>query len=1185
MFTRQHLSVFVVCTGLITGSALLLNAAEEPAATAPTAAELYVRGMDKFDSGELQAAKEIFHQIDPMQLPKDQRVRLYESLKSLDDVKAEAEHADKAEAVEAEHSEEVVEATKIVPAEEVKAPSAADMLAEADSLVDTTKAAALYEQILASEGADASLKARAKARLAQIKRQLKSDLNTALTALAMAEEDLKAGRLDEAAARLEMIKEGGVELGWFDNGRMSSLAKTVSERQNALAAAEAAQKLAEAEAVEAAKVAEAAEVTKAADALAKADADKAAAEEETKKALEDLNAEMAEKLAAAEAKTDVEVKKAVAAAEAKKAEEIAAAVAAAKAEDVEKAAAEEAAATAKSADLMEAARLAAAKRNFIKAQEAKANGQNDLAEALLNNAIQLDPENEAYKTQLSALSATSAVKAPTSVLADVAQQNALKEAKAKADYKRYMNDANAGRVQKDFPAARNAVANAKNALANARLVLSEVEYKQLKTDAETLASVIEKEYLQFAKLEIEREKVRQQEDQIKNVEATDRATRVKVESLIRRAFALRDEQKYEEALELLDNALFLDPQNFVAKGYRDMIQDVLFMVEAKKVNRLRDVALAESALMNAQRTIPINELITYPADWPQLSEIRFKGLEEKSGEAELNNRVTRKLAEPIPVEFDNWQLVNALNFIRKTTGVNLFVNWPALENAGIDRDTLVDLQLSNIPAEQALKLVLQQVSAEVEFDPLGYSINNGILTVSTERDLQKETDIRTYDIRDLLVQVPNFSNAPSFDLNDALSNTSSGGSGGGSSNSLFGDDSSDDENANALDRDATIEMITQLIIDTVGSFEEWDINGGDVSSLKELNGQLIVKSTPRNHKQILGLLSQLRETRAVQINVESRFLVVDQNFLEEVGVDLDLRLNNLGGGFGPIGVSQDSSSLASGASTTLTPFDRSGAEDFSWLETDDFKPGTGFGNTLRSMDFGISYIDDLEVNLLVSATQANQRSISLTAPRLTFFNGQRAWVTVARQISFVSDLEPVSDAAGWDITVSVLTSGTLLDVRGTVSSDRRYVTLTVLPSLSRTNADFDRYQIIGTTEIDNGGDDENDQTIVLQGFIEVPEVEITQVQATVSVPDRGTILLGGQRLVEEVEVEAGVPVLSKIPFLNRLFTNTSMAKDERTLLILIKPTIIILSEEEEKNFPGMTQSAESFNLGATMLAQ
>ena len=85
-----------------------------------------------------------------------------------------------------------------------------------------------------------------------------------------------------------------------------------------------------------------------------------------------------------------------------------------------------------------------------------------------------------------------------------------------------------------------------------------------------------------------------------------------------------------------------------------------------------------------------------------------------------------------------------------------------------------------------------------------------------------------------------------------------------------------------------------------------------------------------------------------------------------------------------------------------------------------------------------------------------------------------------------------------------------------------------------------------------------------------PILQITEVSTTVSVPDGGTLLPGGQTLAGEVEREAGVPVLSKIPFLKRLFTNTSMAKDEQVLLILVKPTIVIQREQEQRQFPLLT---------------
>jgi len=48
-----------------------------------------------------------------------------------------------------------------------------------------------------------------------------------------------------------------------------------------------------------------------------------------------------------------------------------------------------------------------------------------------------------------------------------------------------------------------------------------------------------------------------------------------------------------------------------------------------------------------------------------------------------------------------------------------------------------------------------------------------------------------------------------------------------------------------------------------------------------------------------------------------------------------------------------------------------------------------------------------------------------------------------------------------------------------------------------------------------------------------------------------------------------VPVLSKIPILSRFFSNRIDTKEDQTLLVLVKPTILIQNEEEEINFPGL----------------
>jgi len=92
---------------------------------------------------------------------------------------------------------------------------------------------------------------------------------------------------------------------------------------------------------------------------------------------------------------------------------------------------------------------------------------------------------------------------------------------------------------------------------------------------------------------------------------------------------------------------------------------------------------------------------------------------------------------------------------------------------------------------------------------------------------------------------------------------------------------------------------------------------------------------------------------------------------------------------------------------------------------------------------------------------------------------------------------------------------------------------------------------------------------VQQYTVVVPETEVSQVMTRVSVPDGGTLLLGGQKITAEIEKEVGVPILSKIPLIGRLFSNRSKVRDHKILLILVKPTIILQAEREAEALAGM----------------
>ena len=172
------------------------------------------------------------------------------------------------------------------------------------------------------------------------------------------------------------------------------------------------------------------------------------------------------------------------------------------------------------------------------------------------------------------------------------------------------------------------------------------------------------------------------------------------------------------------------------------------------------------------------------------------------------------------------------------------------------------------------------------------------------------------------------------------------------------------------------------------------------------------------------------------------------------------------------------------------------------------------------------------------------------------FNGQRANITVGRARQFVSSVIPslAEGVVGFTPIINTANSGASLDVEATISADRRYVTVTVRTTQTK-EPSFERFEVQRASGNSPGV------------FITLLDQEFATINTTVSIPDGGTVLLGGMKQLGEIEVEAGVPILSKIPILKRAFTNTTMIKDTQTLLILLKTRIVIQQEAEEEAFP------------------
>jgi len=82
--------------------------------------------------------------------------------------------------------------------------------------------------------------------------------------------------------------------------------------------------------------------------------------------------------------------------------------------------------------------------------------------------------------------------------------------------------------------------------------------------------------------------------------------------------------------------------------------------------------------------------------------------------------------------------------------------------------------------------------------------------------------------------------------------------------------------------------------------------------------------------------------------------------------------------------------------------------------------------------------------------------------------------------------------------------------------------------------------------------------------VQLPEFSFSTVNTTVTAPDGGTVLLGSINSVSEGSTERGVPLLGKVPGLNRLFKNRGIGREVGARNYTVIPRIIILEEEEER---------------------
>lgn len=78
----------------------------------------------------------------------------------------------------------------------------------------------------------------------------------------------------------------------------------------------------------------------------------------------------------------------------------------------------------------------------------------------------------------------------------------------------------------------------------------------------------------------------------------------------------------------------------------------------------------------------------------------------------------------------------------------------------------------------------------------------------------------------------------------------------------------------------------------------------------------------------------------------------------------------------------------------------------------------------------------------------------------------------------------------------------------------------------------------------------------IEGLGNIPEINTRELLTTVTVPNNETIVLGGLITTNDKENVTGIPILSDIPGLGRLFSTKTQGIDRDELMIFIQPSIV-----------------------------
>lgn len=207
-----------------------------------------------------------------------------------------------------------------------------------------------------------------------------------------------------------------------------------------------------------------------------------------------------------------------------------------------------------------------------------------------------------------------------------------------------------------------------------------------------------------------------------------------------------------------------------------------------------------------------------------------------------------RLEAPVSVRAVDVPLEDFFEWFAAATGLSLNVAWQNDGDLieGLDPLAIVSVETEGAAAVSVLDRILAQATDRA-FAGQEYTwqlTSYGEVQIGPKSILNRSRRVVLYDVADLILQVPDYLDAPDLDLNTALQS----GQGGGGQSPFQEQGEGEPERLSDDERmDGLIEIIRTNV-----EFEQWQANGGDGAFVRKWKKLLLINAPDYVHRQING---------------------------------------------------------------------------------------------------------------------------------------------------------------------------------------------------------------------------------------------------------------------------------------------------------------------------------------------